>query len=122
MQPTFHYLFLFLSASMIHILTAFPLHRLYKTYRDKKYLYFLMEACLGGDVWTILQKSKYFDERTARFMTGCVVEAFEYLHSRNMIYRDLKPENLMLDERGYIKLVSFRFFHEKSALLKQLHF
>ncbi|XP_053695892.1 cGMP-dependent protein kinase 1 [Sabethes cyaneus] len=83
--------------------------RLYKTYRDKKYLYFLMEACLGGDVWTILQKSKYFDERTARFMTGCVVEAFEYLHSRNMIYRDLKPENLMLDEKGYIKLVDFGF-------------
>ncbi|XP_055548117.1 cGMP-dependent protein kinase 1 [Wyeomyia smithii] len=83
--------------------------RLYKTYRDKKYLYFLMEACLGGDVWTILQKNKYFDERTARFMTGCVVEAFEYLHSRNMIYRDLKPENLMLDEKGYIKLVDFGF-------------
>lgn len=83
--------------------------RLYKTYRDKKYLYFLMEACLGGDVWTILQKSKHFDERTARFMAGCVVEAFEYLHSRNMIYRDLKPENLMLDEQGYIKLVDFGF-------------
>uniref|UniRef100_A0A182NBV8 cGMP-dependent protein kinase n=1 Tax=Anopheles dirus TaxID=7168 RepID=A0A182NBV8_9DIPT len=83
--------------------------RLYKTYRDKKYLYFLMEACLGGDVWTVLQKSKFFDERTARFITGCVVEAFEYLHSRNMIYRDLKPENLMLDERGYIKLVDFGF-------------
>ncbi|XP_058056939.1 cGMP-dependent protein kinase 1 [Anopheles bellator] len=83
--------------------------RLYKTYRDKKYLYFLMEACLGGDVWTVLQKSKFFDERTARFITGCVVEAFEYLHSRNMIYRDLKPENLMLDDRGYIKLVDFGF-------------
>ncbi|XP_058450023.1 cGMP-dependent protein kinase 1 [Malaya genurostris] len=83
--------------------------RLYKTYRDKKYLYFLMEACLGGDVWTILQKNKYFDERTARFMTGCVVEALEYLHNRNMIYRDLKPENLMLDEKGYIKLVDFGF-------------
>ncbi|XP_065088354.1 cGMP-dependent protein kinase 1 [Ochlerotatus camptorhynchus] len=83
--------------------------RLYKTYRDKKYLYFLMEACLGGDVWTILQKNKHFDERTARFMAGCVVEAFEYLHSRNMIYRDLKPENLMLDEQGYIKLVDFGF-------------
>ncbi|XP_053672281.1 cGMP-dependent protein kinase 1 [Anopheles nili] len=83
--------------------------RLYKTYRDKKYLYFLMEACLGGDVWTVLQKSKFFDERTARFITGCVVEAFAYLHTRNMIYRDLKPENLMLDENGYIKLVDFGF-------------
>ncbi|XP_055599697.1 cGMP-dependent protein kinase 1 [Uranotaenia lowii] len=83
--------------------------RLYKTYRDKKYLYFLMEACLGGDVWTVLQKCKYFEEKTARFMTGCVVLAFEYLHSRNIIYRDLKPENLMLDDQGYIKLVDFGF-------------
>jgi cGMP-dependent protein kinase 1 len=65
-----------------------------------------MEACLGGDVWTILQKKKFFDEKTSKFMTACVVEAFDYMHSRNMIYRDLKPENLMLDEKGYIKLVS----------------
>lgn len=64
-----------------------------------------MEACLGGDVWTVLQKKQYFDEKTSRFMTGCVIEAFEYLHTRNMIYRDLKPENLMLDNRGYVKLV-----------------
>lgn len=64
-----------------------------------------MEACLGGDVWTILQKHKYFDEKVARFITGCVVESFDYLHSRNMIYRDLKPENLMFDKRGYVKLV-----------------
>lgn len=83
----------------------FSICRLFKTYRDKKYLYFLMEACLGGDLWTVLQKHKFFDEKTAKFMTGCVVEALSYLHSRNMIYRDLKPENLMLDEHGYVKLV-----------------
>lgn len=64
-----------------------------------------MEPCLGGDVWTQLQKSKSFDDKTAKFVTGCVVEAFEYLHSRHIIYRDLKPENLMLDSEGYVKLV-----------------
>lgn len=87
--------------------------RLFKTYRDKKYLYFLLEPCLGGDLWTVLQKHKFFEERISKFMTGCVVEALSYLHSKNMIYRDLKPENLMLDERGYIKLVSYSLFNPR---------
>lgn len=65
-----------------------------------------MEPVLGGDVWTILQKQRYFPENIARFMAACVVEAFQYLHSKDIIYRDLKPENLMLDKQGYIKLVS----------------
>jgi cGMP-dependent protein kinase len=64
-----------------------------------------MEACLGGDVFTVLQKYKTFNENTARFMTGCVVEALHYLHDRGFIYRDLKPENLLLDHKGYVKMV-----------------
>ncbi|XP_011550111.2 cGMP-dependent protein kinase, isozyme 1-like [Plutella xylostella] len=83
--------------------------RLYRTFKDNKYLYFLMEPVLGGDVWTILQKHRFFPENTARFMAACVIEAFQYLHSKDIVYRDLKPENLMLDERGYIKLVDFGF-------------
>ncbi|CAO1396998.1 unnamed protein product [Diamesa serratosioi] len=83
--------------------------RLYKTYRDNKYLYFLMEPCLGGDVWSILQQHKHFDEQTAQFMAACVIVALEYLHSKHFIYRDLKPENLLLDSHGYIKLVDFGF-------------
>lgn len=83
--------------------------KLFKTYRNRKYLYFLMESCLGGDVWTQLQKTKFFEEKTSKFVAGCVIEAFEYLHTRGIIYRDLKPENLMIDEDGYVKLVDFGF-------------
>lgn len=64
-----------------------------------------MECCLGGDVWTQLQKTKFFDEKTSKFVTACVVGAFDYLHSHGIIYRDLKPENLMIDADGYVKLV-----------------
>lgn len=87
----------------------FVFNRLYRTFKDNKYIYFLMEPVLGGDVWTILQKHRYFPENISRFMAACVVEAFQYLHSKDIIYRDLKPENLMLDKQGYIKLVSFKF-------------
>ncbi|XP_055848735.1 cGMP-dependent protein kinase, isozyme 1 isoform X2 [Episyrphus balteatus] len=83
--------------------------RLYRTFRDEKYLYMLLESCMGGEVWTMLRDRGSFDENATQFIIGCVLQAFEYLHSRGIIYRDLKPENLMLDEKGYVKLVDFGF-------------
>ncbi|XP_055332267.1 cGMP-dependent protein kinase 1-like isoform X2 [Paramacrobiotus metropolitanus] len=83
--------------------------KLYRTFKDRKYLYMLLDLLQGGEVWTILRDRGCFDEPIARFYTGCIVEALSYLHSRGIIYRDLKPENMLLDARGYVKLVDFGF-------------
>ncbi|XP_077416531.1 cGMP-dependent protein kinase 2 isoform X1 [Vanacampus margaritifer] len=83
--------------------------RMFRTFRDDKYVYMLLEACLGGEVWSLLRDRGSFDETTSKFCVGCVTEALEYLHRRSVLYRDLKPENLMLDCEGYVKLVDFGF-------------
>uniref|UniRef100_A0A8C7X1N1 cGMP-dependent protein kinase n=1 Tax=Oryzias sinensis TaxID=183150 RepID=A0A8C7X1N1_9TELE len=83
--------------------------RLFRTFRDNKYIYMLLEVCLGGELWTVLRDMSCFEEPTARFCIGCVLEAFDYLHCMGIIYRDLKPENLLLDADGYVKMADFGF-------------
>ncbi|KAM6207463.1 cGMP-dependent protein kinase 1-like [Sarcoramphus papa] len=82
------------------------------TFRDGQYVYLLLEFCQGGELWTKLREMRCFEEPLAVFCCACVVEGLEYLHSRGIVYRDLKPENLMLDQRGYVKLVDFGFAKE----------
>ncbi|XP_050520049.1 cGMP-dependent protein kinase, isozyme 1-like isoform X2 [Daktulosphaira vitifoliae] len=83
--------------------------KLYRTYKDEKYVYMLMEACLGGEIWSLLRDRRCFDDNAACFVAGCVLEALDFLHDIDVIYRDLKPENLLLDREGFVKLVDFGF-------------
>ena len=69
-------------------------------YRDRQFVYLLLDACLGGEVWTMIQNQGPFNERQSHFVIGCVIEAIDYLHSWGIVYRDLKPENLMTDDQG----------------------
>eukprot|EP01135_Chromosphaera_perkinsii_P002687 Nk52_evm55s226 gene=Nk52_evmTU55s226 len=86
----------------------FVLH-LYNAYKDATTLYMLIEPCLGGELFTLLRKKRRFNKVWAQFYAGSVLLVLEHLHKLDIIYRDLKPENLLLDTEGYLKVVDFGF-------------
>ena len=81
--------------------------RLHNTYRDDIRLYFLLELCMGGELFTALRLKGTFQDKEARFYAATVVLAFQDMHSKDICHRDLKPENLLLDDDGYLKMVDF---------------
>ena len=70
-------------------------------------LYFVMEFMQGGELFQHLRNKKRFDEEQAKFYAACITLGLGHLHNKNYIYRDLKLENLLLDEYGYAKLTDF---------------
>jgi len=79
------------------------------TFQDATQLYMVFELVLGGELFTVLRERKKFSLETSRFYCACVAAAFTYLHERKIVYRDLKPENLLFDADGYAKVVDFGF-------------
>jgi len=81
---------------------------LYETYNDPLNLFFLMEAALGGELHsTYKRKRLYGSVEHARYYSACVALAFWHLHDRFIIYRDLKPENVLLSAVGHAKVADF---------------
>lgn len=83
--------------------------RLAATFQDPKYLYMVLEYIVGGEFFTHLRKAGRFEHLTARFYIAQIVLVFEHMHKLDYIYRDLKPENLLLDRSGYCKICDFGF-------------
>ena len=82
---------------------------LFATFTDEKNLYMLMEYVPGGEVFSHLREAGSFSTDTSRFYAASIISAIQYLHARDIVYRDLKPENLLLDHRGFLKVTDFGF-------------
>ncbi len=76
---------------------------------DEKRLYMLFDYVPGGELFSHLRRANKFSNDASRFYAAEITLAFEYLHSFNIVYRDLKPENLLLTAKGHIKITDFGF-------------
>ncbi|KAJ9182295.1 hypothetical protein P3X46_006303 [Hevea brasiliensis] len=81
--------------------------KLYCSFQDEDYLYLIMEYLPGGDMMTLLMRKDTLSEDEARFYVGETVLAIESIHKHNYIHRDIKPDNLLLDRHGHMKLSDF---------------
>jgi len=78
-------------------------------------LYYVLNFCNGGDLYYLLSRCKKFKEQQARFYSAEVFLALQHLHSLRVIYRDLKPENVLLDADGHVKLTDFGLSKESQT-------
>ena len=67
----------------------------------------MLDYCPGGELFYHLGRAKKFSEERARFYAAEIAMGLQYLHSKGIVYRDLKPENLLLDADGHIKITDF---------------
>ncbi len=81
--------------------------KLYTTFQDSQALYLVMEFMPGGDLMGLLIKFNVFSEDITRFYMAEIVNAIEVIHSSGFMHRDIKPDNILLDRNGHIKLSDF---------------
>ena len=79
------------------------------SFQDDTRLYMLLEYVQGGELFSHLRKERRLKDDAARFYASEIILALDYLHARNIVYRDLKPENVLITRLGTLKIADFGF-------------
>uniref|UniRef100_A0A1B6KP53 Protein kinase domain-containing protein n=2 Tax=Graphocephala atropunctata TaxID=36148 RepID=A0A1B6KP53_9HEMI len=77
--------------------------------KDQSYIYYILPFICAGEMYTHLKLWRKFEENVSRFYAAQVVLGLEYVHFLGLVFRDLKPENLLIDHHGYLKITDFGF-------------
>jgi cGMP-dependent protein kinase len=81
--------------------------KLVKTLKDEKFIYFLMDYIRGKELFDVIRDIGVLTKSQTLFYGASIMLAVRYLHQRKFVYRDIKPENIMVLENGYIKIIDF---------------
>jgi cGMP-dependent protein kinase len=81
--------------------------KLVKSLKDDNYIYYLMEYIKGKELFDVIRDIGLLNKSLAQFYVGSIMLALKYLHERSFIFRDIKPENIMILENGFVKLIDF---------------
>ena len=81
--------------------------KLVKTLKDDKFIYFLMDFIKGKELFTVIRDIGLLNKTQTLFYGASIMLAVRYLHQRKFVYRDIKPENVMVLDNGYIKIIDF---------------
>ena len=66
-----------------------------------------MDVCTGGEIFLHLLQHGRFSEKQAKFFMCEILLGFQYLHERDIVYRDIKPENILVDMDGHVRITDF---------------
>jgi len=93
--------------------------RLYYSFQNDVYWFFVMEYVSGGDLGSLIQSCGSIDEEYSKLYIAEIVVALDYLHSKGILHRDLKPENILIDSKGHLKLTDFGLSKTKAKAVSR---
>jgi len=79
--------------------------RIFENFEHSKYLMIVMEYINGGDLRSFVRKRLRVDENIAKFIFRQIIEALEYIHSKNIVHRDIKLDNILINNANIIKVI-----------------
>ena len=88
------------------------------SFQDKDNLYLIMDLLLGGDLRYHINRRKKYNEKELKFILSCTILGLDYLHKNNILHKDIKPENLVFDCKGYLHITDLgisKIYHEDNA-------
>eukprot|EP01084_Bolivina_argentea_P219874 372778_1 len=98
---------IFIERDILINLNNWLIIKLYWSFQDTKYLHLVEEYCEGGDLMKILMQYETLNDFETQFYISEISSAINYLHINNYVHRDIKPDNILIDKTGHIKLCDF---------------